>query len=148
MTKSTFPQKNVFSGLKIDWVKLSELFPTLKTSKSNFPSFIQRKKWQSPIFRIYSNHKILQTIFQTFPPSKMTKSNFPHLFPPLKIIKSNFPHFFRPKKWQSPNFRIFFCHSKWLSPTVRAFSDLKNGKVQISKLFSESPATGGSIYHQ
>jgi hypothetical protein len=55
MTKSTFPQKNVFSGLKIDWVKLSELFPTLKTSKSNFPSFIQHKKWQSHIFRIIFN---------------------------------------------------------------------------------------------
>jgi hypothetical protein len=31
--------------------------------KSNFPSFIQHKKWQSPIFRIYSNHKILQSLF-------------------------------------------------------------------------------------
>jgi hypothetical protein len=36
MTKSAFPQKNVFSGLKNDWVKLSELFPTLKKSKSNW----------------------------------------------------------------------------------------------------------------
>ena len=58
------------------------------------------------------------------------------------MIKSNFPSFFRHKKWQSSNFRTF--------------SDLKNGKVQISKLFpniselfirnselySESPATG------
>jgi hypothetical protein len=72
----------------------------------------------------------------------MTKSKFPHLFPPLKMIKSNFPSFFQHKKWQSSNFRTF--------------SDLKNGKVQISKLFpnyfirnselySESPATGNSI---
>ena len=37
------------------------------------------------------------------------------------MIKSNFPSFFRHKKWQSSNFRTF--------------SDLKNGKVQISKLF-------------
>jgi hypothetical protein len=44
-----------------------------------------------------------------------------HLFLPLKMIKSNFPSFFRHKKWQSLNFRTF--------------SDLKNGKVQISKLF-------------
>ena len=51
----------------------------------------------------------------------MTKSKFPHLFPPLEMIKSNFLSFFRHKKWQSSNFRTF--------------SDLKNGKVQISKLF-------------
>jgi hypothetical protein len=52
---------------------------------------------------------------------KMTKSKFPHLFPPLKMIKSNVPSFFRHKKWQSSNFRTF--------------SNLKNGKVQISELF-------------
>jgi hypothetical protein len=51
----------------------------------------------------------------------MTKSKFPHLFPPFKMIKSNFPSFFRHKKWQSSNFRTF--------------SDLKNDKVKISKLF-------------
>jgi hypothetical protein len=40
---------------------------------------------------------------------------------PIKMIMSNFPNFFRHKKLQSSNFRTF--------------SDLKNGKVQISKLF-------------
>ena len=128
-----------FSGLKNDRVKLSELFPTLKKSKSNFPSFIQHKKWQSPIFRIYFNHKILQSLFPnfsaikndkvqlsaSFSAIKNDKVQLSELFPPIKMTKSNFPSFFRPKKWQSPNFRIFPNYFIW-----------------NSELYSESPATG------
>ena len=138
----------MFFLAKKDWVKFSELFPTLKKSKSKFPSFIQQTKWQRPTFRIYSNHEILQSIFQTFPPSKTTKSNFPHLFPPLKMTKFNFPNFsankndkvqlselFLPIKMIMSNFPNFFRHKKLQSSNFRTFSDLKNGKVQISKLF-------------
>jgi zona occludens toxin (predicted ATPase) len=76
------------ASLKNDRVKLSELFPTLKKSKSNFPSFIQHKKWQSPIFQIYSNHKI----------GKSSESLTLSFFRPEKNIflwKSWFSHFLR-----------------------------------------------------
>jgi hypothetical protein len=49
--------------------------PTLKKSKSNFPSFIQHKKWQSPIFQIYSNHKILQSLFSKLLIVQFSKDN-------------------------------------------------------------------------
>ena len=136
MTKSAFPQTNVFSGLKND----SQTFWTFSNikinQKSNFPSFIQHKQWQSPIFRIYSNHKILQRLFSklfrhpkwqvqlsaSFSAIKNDKVQLSELFLPIKIIKSNFPHFSRHKKLQSSNFRTF--------------SDIKNDKVQISASFS------------
>jgi hypothetical protein len=51
MTKSAFPQTNVFSGLKNDWVKLSELFWTLsflmaeKDAESWTLSFLMAEKF-------------------------------------------------------------------------------------------------------
>ena len=137
MTKSTFPHKNVFSGLKNDWVKLSELFSTLKKSKSNFPNFIQHKKWLKvlffefiltikcckdyfPNFSTIKNDKV--QLSASFSAIKNDKVQLSELFPPIKIIMSNFLHFFPHKKLQSSNFRTF--------------SDLKNDcKGQISKLF-------------
>ena len=138
------------------WVKLSELFPTLKKSKS--PTFQALSN-----IKIYSNHKILQRLFSklfrhpkwqvqlsaSFSAIKNDKVQLSELFLPIKIIKSNFPHFFRHKKLQSSNFRTFSdikndkvqisasfsAIQNDISPTFQAFSDMKNGKVQISKLF-------------
>ena len=130
-----------FLTLKCNWVQLSRIFPTLRKSKFSFPSFFQHKKWQSPTFCIYSDHKILQSLsFRAFSAIKNYKVQLSKLFPPSKMTKSNFPSFLRLKKWQK-------------SPNFRTFSDINNGNVQISKLFpnycirnsklySESPATG------
>jgi hypothetical protein len=58
MTKSAFPQTNVFSGLKNDWVKLSELFPTL-----NFIIFNGGKRCGKLDFVIFDGGKVWKIDF-------------------------------------------------------------------------------------
>ena len=95
-----------FLTLKFNWVQLSRIFPTLRKSKFSFPSFFQHKKWQSLTFCIYSDHKILQSLsFRAFSAIKNYKVQLSKLFPPSKMTKSNFPSFLRLKKWQCPNFQ-------------------------------------------
>jgi hypothetical protein len=52
MTKSIFPQKSVFSGLKNDWVKLW-IFSNIKKIKVYFPNFSAIKNHKVQISALF-----------------------------------------------------------------------------------------------
>ena len=99
MTKSAFPQKN-------DWVKLSELLPTLKKSESpTFQALSYIKNDKVLFSKFILTIKYCKDYFPNFSAIKNDKVQLSELFPPIKIKK------------------------------FRTISDIKNYKVQISALF-------------